>query len=49
MSRRYYETATTERRDKEVEKKMFDNMTLWVVVYLLAGLTTTYYLHRRDK
>jgi len=28
---------------------MFDNMTLWVVVYLLTGLATGYYFHRRDK
>jgi hypothetical protein len=26
MSRRYYETTATERRDKEVEEKMFDNI-----------------------
>ena len=49
MSRRYFKTTAPERRDKEVEKKMFDNMTLWVVVYLLTGIATTYYLHRRDR
>ena len=27
---------------------MFDNITLWVVVYLLTGIATGYYLHRRD-
>ena len=48
MSRRYYETETKYRRDKEVEKKMFDNMTLWILLYLIVGFTTAYYLHRRD-
>ena len=28
---------------------MFDNITLWVLVYLLTGIATGYYLHRRDK
>jgi hypothetical protein len=26
---------------------MFDNMTLWILLYLIVGFTTAYYLHRR--
>jgi len=47
MSRRYYETETNKRRDKEVEK-MFDNMTLLIILYLLTGMTIGYYLNGRD-
>ena len=48
MSRRYYETTATERKDKEVEKKMFDINATWILLYLIVGFTTAYYLHRRD-